>query len=232
MEHSVFQSEFGPNFLRLLIDLNKKRVPPRSHGNISNVCCYASAIYTNECCQKGEKYVEHRYSFLQMIIIVSHCYDLRDPISDPSDKLLTSVRTFLLRWYHPEFVAIIMNIIDRICFAEGRMISEEKPTDWTYVLGDIGTLVLSIVSDAIAITNIINYLHRLGSHLRVHRREHPRVHSGVISQKLLEEGKKLTRLLPNKFIVTPHGRKLTEPLHEKLVQLVKELQPDYASQRH
>lgn len=165
-------------------------------------------------------YMENNF-ILMHVIIVAWLHDVCD--HKYGDHLKSNMQTFLLdnHFDDPEY---IFNIIDRISYSkEDKCIKQgvSYKSDWMDVLGEDGCIIRDIVSDAdkleaigkIGIERCIEYTRHKNVDITQHQ-------LNIEVHKHAEE--KLLRL-KDEFIRTEPGKRMAEPLHRVMVDMLKNM---------
>ncbi|QKF93610.1 HD superfamily phosphodieaserase [Fadolivirus algeromassiliense] len=164
---------------------------------------------------------------LKYIIIVAWLHDVADHKYDKDDTLKNKVRNFINTLVSDDETELICNIIDHISYSkENKAILSGHPIEFHIILGEIGSIVRDIVSDA----DKLEALGKIGFERCVEYQKHyyKEKHNKDIPYDLLKlevkhhANEKLLRL-KDEFIRTDYGKELAKPLHDELVNELNQM---------
>ncbi|AYV79248.1 MAG: metal dependent phosphohydrolase [Faunusvirus sp.] len=187
------------------------RDPSHGYDHMRTVAETALRIYDAE--QVG--YNDDKYDIQRLIIIVALLHDVADHKYDKTGQLHKTVADFI-KSICPDDYILVGNIIDRISFSkEDKILACGDKLDWQEVLGDVGSLVRNIVSDAdkleaigiIGVTRCIEYCRHICKNID---------EKTLLVLVIKHAQEKLLRIKTH-YIRTKTGKRLAEPLHDAMV---------------
>ena len=201
-----------------------------SHNHVHMIRVYNSSmlIFAN-LCNKGKNCEDLRVR--NLITSVALLHDVSDHKYDPDGIYKESMKLILKDFFCDTDIELIINIIDRVSFSkENKAKQTGKKLDWYDVLGVIGCMVRSIVSDA----DKIEAIGLIGVERCMIYSKHKRMTQGKsIADKLIVEDlivhckEKLFRL-KDEFMQTMPGKEMAEPFHNEMIEKVKELAAEHS----
>jgi len=161
--------------------------------------------------------------FVKMLVTVAYLHDINDAKYDKENLMESSMRAFLASHFKEIDIDTIMKIIARISYSkENNCRKEDKPLDWNQVLDPRALQIRDIVSDADKLEAIGKIgLKRCRQYTQARNRDIDEATLNFEVIKHFEE--KLGRLLPEGFIRTPVGRKMAEPLHQEMLDMIEKM---------
>lgn len=160
-------------------------------------------------------------NLLQMILAVAWLHDVADHKYHPTKQILCDIETFLYQFYDKYDVSLIMNIIDRISYSkENHTIINNIPSDWEEILGEKGTFIRNIVSDADKLEAIgkegLLRCQQFTEECYIKKYNKSIPYHVMVNNVVIHAKEKLLRLYTD-FIHTEPGKRLAKPLHDELV---------------
>lgn len=159
---------------------------------------------------------------LKLVLTVAWLHDVADHKYFPTKEIFIEMKQWLSKYFIPDDVQLIMNIIERISYSkENYAIVNNLKLDWIETIGELGIRIRDIVSDA-------DKLEALGKNGLVRccvftkEAYHLKTQKVIPYEKLVRDvhthaEEKLLRLAAE-FIRTQPGKELAQPLHEELIQ--------------
>lgn len=195
----------------------------KSHGkeHMEKVA-YSSLIIFND--MYGEVNTNN-LQLAQDIITVAWLHDICDHKYDEDIEIQYKLNNFIYEQSNNPI--LIKNIIERISYSkEDKALKLNQPLDWLYILGEYGCNIRNIVSDA----DKLEALGKLGLERCIEyakydfqKKNNIPISEEILRNKVIDHANdKLLRLKEN-FIRTTTGKKLAIPLHEELVEELRNI---------
>lgn len=160
--------------------------------------------------------IEKDEKLTKLTLTVAWLHDVNDHKYEDSDHNSKKMRTFLLDQYDEKEVDMVFNIVDRISYSK----EIKEKSDWEEVLGETGTLIRNIVSDAdkieaigeVGLKRCISYV------MNIHFEKNKKVaEKEWLKDAVVEHTNAKLLKLKNEFIKTSKGKEIATVLHDELI---------------
>lgn len=196
----------------------KGRDPSHGHSHMLTVVLNALKILEAE---KNTISKEYQEKILKYVMIVAWLHDVADYKYDKDGILKNKVFKFLKSIVSEDETILIIKIIDHISYSkENKAIVSGTPINFYEILGDIGTTVRDIVSDA----DKLEALGKIGFDRCVEYQKHyyKEKHNSDIpydwlKKKVHEHSNEKLLRLKDEFMRTNYGKQMAKPLHDDLI---------------
>jgi HD superfamily phosphodiesterase len=178
-------------------------------------------------CRELYEYDASTHQLFKKTLCVAWLHDVADHKYDFDGELKKKLSDFLAEHF-PEEHKILEEIISRISYSrEVKSIEEHGKVDWEEVLGQEEVLIRNIVSDAdklealgvIGLKRCLEYTKH--AYKGLYKSEMPK--DKLVDRVKRHAEEKLLHL-KDAYIRTEPGKKLAQPLHDELVESIKELE--------
>ena len=153
---------------------------------------------------------------MELVIICAWLHDVDDHKYGNENKEV--LEAFLAENFS-EKKTIILAIIERIAFSREKNLGR---TDWLAILGVDGVVVRNIVSDADKLDAINAYRCYMYQKMKG-----PQLSEKELWQDVIQHCHDKLYHLKDKYIMSQKGKKMAQPLHEKMVADIEKIQCEY-----
>lgn len=194
-----------------------------SHGWHHMKKVYENSKQIMDKMDKVKRYTDN--NIREMVYICAWLHDVNDHKYDHDNTLTNTIYEFLSSTllYDDTKIALILNIISRVSFSKEVKTGSD---DWLSVLGEIGVLVRDIVSDADKLEAIgKSGIERCIAFTKERYMENYEVeipYEAMVANVKKHANEKLL-ILKNRYIRTSVAKKMAEPLHNEMVNMLNNL---------